>query len=141
MATIKAFIRTGKKDKEANIRFRLSDGRETQLFHKSELTVLPSQWDDKKESYKPRCVISTEKQIKLNISITERKNLILSIYNTTPNLTSEKLELLIMNIYTQKNIKNRMTIFFNNGVISPKTETFRSKRKELSCINACIKTL
>lgn len=32
MATIKAFIRTGKKDKEANIRFRLSDGRETQLF-------------------------------------------------------------------------------------------------------------
>lgn len=95
MPTVKAFIRTGKKDKEANIRFRLSDGRNTQLFHKSELTVPSSQWDEKKEGYKPRCVLSTEKQIKLNIAITERKNLILSIYETTSNLTSEKLELLI----------------------------------------------
>lgn len=95
MPTVKAFIRTGKKDKEANIRFRLSDGRNTQLFHKSELTVSSSQWDEKKEGYKPRCVLSTEKQIKLNIAITERKNLILSIYETTSNLTSEKLELLI----------------------------------------------
>ena len=39
MATIKAFIRTGKKDKESNIRFRLSDGRGIQMFHKSDLTV------------------------------------------------------------------------------------------------------
>lgn len=34
MTTVKAFIRTGKKDKEVNVRFRLSDGRNVQLFHK-----------------------------------------------------------------------------------------------------------
>ena len=129
MATIKAFIRTGKKDKEANIRFRLSDGRETQLFHKSELTVLPSQWDDKKESYKPRCVISTEKQIKLNISITERKNLILSIYNTTPNLTSEKLELLIDEHLHPEKYQNRMTIFFQQWSYISKNGNFQKQEK------------
>ena len=48
MTTVKAFIRTGKKDKEVNIRFRLSDGRDVQLFHKSELMVLPALWDTKK---------------------------------------------------------------------------------------------
>lgn len=54
--TVKAFIRTGKKDKEANIRFRLSDGRNIQLFHKSELTVLPTLWDEKREQYKAKSV-------------------------------------------------------------------------------------
>ena len=49
MTTVKAFIRTGKKEKEANIRFRISDGRKVQLFHKSELTVLPTLWDNKRE--------------------------------------------------------------------------------------------
>ena len=40
MTTVKAFIRTGKKDKEVNVRFRLSDGRNVQLFHKSDIMSL-----------------------------------------------------------------------------------------------------
>lgn len=40
MTTVKAFIRTGKKDKEVNVRFRLSDGRNVQLFHKSDIWSL-----------------------------------------------------------------------------------------------------
>lgn len=52
MTTVKAFIRTGKKDKEVNVRFRLSDGRNVQLFHKSEIMVLPNIWDAKNEQYK-----------------------------------------------------------------------------------------
>ena len=46
MATIKAFIRTKKKDKETFIRFRISDGRNIQLYHVSELKILPSLWDE-----------------------------------------------------------------------------------------------
>ena len=49
MTTVKAFIRTGKKDKEVNVRFRLSDGRSVQLFHKSEIMVSPILWDAKTE--------------------------------------------------------------------------------------------
>ena len=57
MATVKAFIRSGKKDTFANIRFRLSDGRNIQLFHTSELLVKPSMWDEKKEQYKAKAII------------------------------------------------------------------------------------
>ncbi|SEN18572.1 hypothetical protein SAMN02910431_01956, partial [Bacteroides sp. AR20] len=52
MATVKAFIRSSKKDNFVNIRFRLSDGRNIQLFHTSEILVQPSIWDEKKEQYK-----------------------------------------------------------------------------------------
>lgn len=95
MTTVKAFIRTGKKDKEANIRFRLSDGRNVQLFHKSELMVLPTLWDEKRELYKAKSVIKTEERIRLNTAIAERKKLLLSLYNNTPEITSDKLEQLI----------------------------------------------
>ncbi|MFK2284565.1 phage integrase SAM-like domain-containing protein [Bacteroides fragilis] len=92
MATVKAFIRTGKKDREANIRFRISDGRNVQLYHKSELLMLPSLWDEKKEQYKAKCIVKTEDRIRLNTAISDRKKLLLSIYNETPGITSEKLE-------------------------------------------------
>lgn len=95
MTTVKAFIRTGKKDKEANIRFRLSDGRNVQLFHKSELMVLPTLWDEKREQYKAKSVIKTEERIRLNTAIAERKKLLLSLYDGTPNITSDRLEQLI----------------------------------------------
>ena len=49
MSSVTAFIRTSKtdKNKSANVRFRLRDGREFQIFHKSDLTVLPEKWDVK----------------------------------------------------------------------------------------------
>ena len=56
MTTVKAFIRTGKKDKEVNIRFRLSDGRNVQLFHKSDIMVSPTLWDAKTEKYKAKSI-------------------------------------------------------------------------------------
>ena len=95
MTTVKAFIRTGKKDKEVNVRFRLSDGRDVQLFHKSELMVLTTLWDSKNEQYKAKSVIKIEQRTLFNTSINERKNLILSIYGGNKSLTSEKLEELI----------------------------------------------
>nr|WP_252208727.1 hypothetical protein [Bacteroides uniformis] len=60
MTTVKAFIRTGKKDKEVNIRFRLSDGRNVQLFHKSDIMVSPTLWDAKTEKYKAKSIIKLD---------------------------------------------------------------------------------
>jgi len=59
MATVIAFIRTQKsdKDKSSKIRFRLRDGRDYQLFHKSELFILPEKWDVKQQKIKARCII------------------------------------------------------------------------------------
>lgn len=123
MTTVKAFIRTGKKDKEANIRFRLSDGRNVQLFHKSELMVLPTLWDEKREQYKAKSVIKTEERIRLNTAIAERKKLLLSIYDSTPNITSDGLEQLIdEQIHPEKYQKQRDDFFFI-------METYLQKKK------------
>nr|WP_320060033.1 site-specific integrase [uncultured Bacteroides sp.] len=113
MATIKAFIRTGKKNKESNIRFRLSDGRKVQLFHKSEIVALSNLWDENKEQYKAKCVINTEERIKLNTAIAERKKLILSIYSTIPSITSDQLEQLIDEKIHPEKFQKIATDFFS----------------------------
>lgn len=95
MTTIKAFIRTGKKDKEVNVRFRLSDGRNVQLFHKSEIMVLPNLWDEKNEQYKAKSVIKFDERTRFNAAVNDRKSLIFSIYGGNKDLTSEQLEELI----------------------------------------------
>lgn len=93
MATIKAFIRTGKKDGFVNIRFRLSDGRTVQLFHTSEILVLSSLWDSKKEQYKQKVIIPSHCKSRESLykEITDRKNLILQLYSNEIIRTSEQL--------------------------------------------------
>lgn len=93
MATVKAFIRSGKKDNFANIRFRLSDGRNIQLFHTSELLVEPSMWDEKKEQYKAKAIIPVhcKSREKFYKDITDRKNLLLQLYTTHKIESSEQL--------------------------------------------------
>lgn len=66
MTTVKAFIRTGKKDKEVNVRFRLSDGRNVQLFHKSDIMVSPTLWDAKTEKYKAKSIIKLDIRTSFN---------------------------------------------------------------------------
>lgn len=80
MATVKALIRTTKKEGKANIRFRLSDGRDIQLFHVSDIQVEIPLWDSKKECIKARAVCKTEYRLAINKAIDDRKALILEIY-------------------------------------------------------------
>jgi len=99
MATIKAFIRSSKSDKSkpANVRFRLSDGRlksgGVQLFHKSELSVLPERWDDRQQKIKARVLIDEKERQYFDKAVTDRKNLIKNIYlRKGKTLTSELLD-------------------------------------------------
>jgi hypothetical protein len=95
MATVTAFIRTQKtdKNKSANVRFRLRDGRDFQLFHKSELSVLPEKWDEKQQKIKARCIINELERKTFDTNVNDRKALIKSIYLTNGKaLTSDLLE-------------------------------------------------
>lgn len=96
MPTVKAFIRTTSKDKAtAKIRFRLSDGRDVQLFHVSELEVNPALWDSKKEQIKAKVIYNQKERNELFDKISARKSLILDIYSSrepTDELTSKWLE-------------------------------------------------
>ena len=93
MATVKAFVRTTRKD-STNIRFRLSAGRGMQLFHVSEFRVNPTVWDNSKQEIKAKVVYPTEKRNEINTCVAARKSLILEIYDyeNKDNLTSEWLE-------------------------------------------------
>jgi len=95
MATVQAFIRiSSKKVDKANIRFRLRDGRNIQLFHKSIFEIDPKLWDSKKQTLKEKMIYKGDRT-KFNKSINDRKDKILSIYDAEPNkegLTSEWLD-------------------------------------------------
>ncbi|MDR1654106.1 MAG: site-specific integrase [Prevotellaceae bacterium] len=95
MATLKAFIRTSIADKNklVNVRFRLSDGRDFQLFHKSEFSVLPDKWDAQQQCIKARSIFDATERAKFNNNISERKKIIRQIYlRQGKNLTSELLD-------------------------------------------------
>lgn len=97
MATIKAFIRTStsSKNKPLNVRFRLTEGRYIQLFHKSEIQVKSSDFDPKRERIKEKIVFDAQERRKINNEILNRKELIESLYldcKTKENITSKWLE-------------------------------------------------
>lgn len=97
MATLKAFLRTTKKDGVANIRFRLSDGRKIQVFHKSEIAIPVSLWDNSRQEVKAKVAYNVSEKIRISKEITARKELLLDIYNNLTEeerttLTSEKLD-------------------------------------------------
>lgn len=96
MATVQAFIRTSKKKADSvNIRFRLRDGRNIQLFHTSEIFVNPDVWDSNEQSIKKRIVFKEDERLRINNAVNNRKSLILEIYSRETNkesLVSEWLE-------------------------------------------------
>lgn len=108
MATVTAFIRSIKTDKNkpVHVRFRLRDGRtgidkETgkaydgiQLFHKSELTVLPDRWDERQQKIKTRAVIDEREKKNFDKAINDRKDIIRDIYLVKgKTLTPDNLEI------------------------------------------------
>ncbi len=83
MSTVTAFVRTSKKKTDkVNVRFRLRDGRDVQLFHRSELEVDPAVWDSTRQEIKAKVIYDQKERIKFNRSVVERKHLIQEIYNS-----------------------------------------------------------
>ena len=76
MATVKAIVRTTRKNVEVNVRFRLSDGRSTQLFHNSDILVKPELWDTKNDCIKARAIFDSEQRNLINWKVSARKQLI-----------------------------------------------------------------
>lgn len=100
MATVTAFVRTSKKNIEtANVRFRLRDGRSVQLFHSSEIEVSPRLWSNKEQGINPRMVCPNIERIRVSEAITQRKKLILALYEQQVDkdiATSQWLDLQIV---------------------------------------------
>jgi len=109
MASVRAFIRTSAKKAEVvNVRFRLSDGRNIQLFHKSEIEVEPDAFDSKNQIIKAKIVYPKDKRTKFDNDVSDRKKLIREIYNSAPDITSEELDLRIdQSLHPEKYIQEQ----------------------------------
>ena len=116
MATVTAFIRTLRtdKNKSVNVRFRLRDGRDFQVFHKSELSVIPDQWDEKQQKIKARCIIDEKKRKDFDDAVNKRKGNITSIYlEKGKSLTSDLLDAEIDKILYPEKYETPQQTFFN----------------------------
>lgn len=131
MATVKAIVRSSKKNAEVNVRFRVSDGRDIQLFHSSDIKVKIDIWDSKNDCIKARTVFDAEKRIKINRSIMLRKQLLSDLYEANKNkqqLTSEILERLVdEQLYPEKYKKPQENIF-NLMELYPTKRKFSTER-------------
>ena len=115
MSSISAFIRTVSSDKKkpVKIRFRLRDGRNFQLFHKSEISVIPSKWDERLQKVKARSIIDETERNNIDNAINDRKKLIGSIYiEKGKELTSSLLDEEIDKILNPKKYKKQHQTFF-----------------------------
>ena len=98
MASVKAFIRVSAKRKSVAVRFRVSDGRNVQLFYKSDILVDPTAWDEKKECIKAKVMYSGIERILFDESVNNMKSILLKVYQEAEDkksLTSEDLRLLV----------------------------------------------
>ena len=100
MSTVRAFIRTVSKSRDFTtfIRFRLTDGRKIQLFHKSEFRVNPHVWDNKKECIKTKILYNAVERAQMDLAVSTRKGLLIDVYEHAENkesLTSAEFEKLI----------------------------------------------
>jgi integrase len=86
MATVRAFIRTTTAGGgKVRVRFRLRDSLRAQVFHTSEIEVLPGQWDAARESIKAKVVIAEGERVRINKVVAERKALMAELYTTAPS--------------------------------------------------------
>lgn len=80
MATIKAIIRATKGKDTAFVRFRISDGRNVQLFYKSPISVKVELWDAKREEISTRKICNNAYRRTTNNKIQDTKARLFEAY-------------------------------------------------------------
>jgi len=136
---IKVFFRTAQKEGLANLRFRLSDGRGVQFFHKSDIVVDITKWDEVKErliidSRKTRLCTPKELQERerTNNEITERENIVRNVYLTHKgeDMDNERFERLIDEaLHPEKYTRTGMAFFMAFDEYMEKHEKAETSRR------------
>ena len=132
MANLKPFIRTTKK-KEANIRFRLNEGRSIDLFGVSEIKIKPEYWSNETNTLKQRYVIPEKEEILQEIS--DLSNFILKEFKDVDkdNITKDWLNITIEKFHhpekyiDPKNIKQAFFEIFEEFLIKYELSATRAK--------------
>ena len=116
MATASAFIRTIKKSNNSKVavRFRLSAGRDTQLFYVSDIFVRPDQWRAKKQAVNENSVVDRDENKSINKKINSTKAMLLDAYdNMIGEVTSEAFSEAINRVQHPEQYKPKEITFFD----------------------------
>lgn len=141
MATVTVLFRTSKKTGNLNLRFRLSDGRNVQLYHKSDIIVDIAKWDVAREKIKARALMSDKERTEINKSISERKSILNEVYNMhkDEDLDNETFERLIDERLHPNKYKNRDKGFFEVfDEYMNKHEKAETTRKNFMVLYRCL---
>jgi len=148
MATVTAFIVVSdavknKDKKKANVRFRLTDGRDFKSLHKSEISVINEQWDEKQQKIKARCLIDENERVKFDKAVNERKALINEIYKEKgKTLTSDLLNIEIDKILHPKKYDAPIQSFFeifDEFLQKQKSELSKVRYNHYKVVFRCLK--
>ena len=112
MATVRAFIRTTKKD-NTKVRFRLSDGRDTTLYYVSDIEVNPNHWDKTKEQLKVRAIMPDDVRTKTDSRIVQMKRDLLEVYSNLTEATSENWYIAIDKLLNPDHYQPKVKTFFD----------------------------
>lgn len=78
MATVKAFIRATHTNKAVAVRFRFIGGRAAQFYYTSDIMVMPTHWDEKRELLKSKVAMPEAERYETNNAIAEIKSQIMA---------------------------------------------------------------
>ena len=114
MATIKVIFRTTKKSGNIKLRFRLTDGRDVQLYHQSDIVVDIAKWDAKNDCIKAKVLMHDEERKEINNAVLERKRLMLDVYmaHKKESLDSDSFERWIAETLNPTEPTNEKKSFF-----------------------------
>ncbi|MDD2495568.1 MAG: phage integrase SAM-like domain-containing protein [Tissierellia bacterium] len=132
MATVKSFIRTTKKKGLCNIRFRLTDGRNVQLFAKSNLSIPVECFNPDNEKIKAKIIYDNDKRKEFDSAILRQKEYIIDAYNKAnkAELPPDWLQITLDRLYHPEIHKTPETLLehFDNYVQTHKVSDGRRKQ-------------
>lgn len=144
MATVTAFVRTSstKSDLNVNLRFRLRDGRNTQLFYKSDIMLNPDLWDGKKEKVKSKVACPKGERTRIDSGVLIYKKLLLKVYEAAENkgtLDSKGFALLVDREITPDKYKPReKTVFDAFDDYMSEVQPSESYCKTVRLVKSCL---
>ncbi len=144
MATVTAFVRTSstKSDLNVNLRFRLRDGRKTQLFYKSEIMLNPDLWDAKKEKVKSKVACPKVERARIDNGVLIFKKLLLKVYDAVEDkstIDSKCFAMLIdRELHPQKYKPKEKTVYDTFDDYMAEVQPSESYCKTVRLVKSCL---
>lgn len=144
MATITAFIRTSKTGRPAKIRFRLTDGRDVQIFYTSTLSISSGLWNPKTQAIKAKIAMDERERVRFNRSVEDIKHKMSEWYASLDNkeqATADDFKAYLSETQTSSKLAtvqaNSFAGLFAEFINSKRYSAVRERNMKVLCRDVC----